>query len=263
MSDATPTPLPRRWPWLIAWFRWYTRGFVRKHFHAVRLSRSGGRPTLPDLPIIIVMNHPSWWDPMVAIQLLSLFPNRQNYAVIESAQLQRYRMFGRMGFFGIDPNTMQGAFTLLRTAQVILEQPTNMLWITAQGQFRDVRERPLALQQGIGLLAHRLEHGIILPLAIEYSFWTERDPEALLRFGEPLDMADHPEWNIRKWTEQIEAHLTQAQDILSAETMTRDPAAFETLLVGRAGVGGIYDRWRRFRAWLAGESFDREHGGKS
>ena len=32
---------------------------------------------------------------------------------------------------------------------------------------------------------------------------------------------------------------------LAAESMTRDPAAFEVLLGGGAGVGGVYDLWRR------------------
>jgi hypothetical protein len=33
--------LPRRWPWLVRWFQRYAPRYVRKHFHAVRLSQSG------------------------------------------------------------------------------------------------------------------------------------------------------------------------------------------------------------------------------
>ena len=36
-----------------------------------------------------------------------------------------------------------------------------------------------------GRLARRLDAGIILPLAIEYPFWSEKTPEALLAFGRP------------------------------------------------------------------------------
>ena len=36
-------------------------------------------------------------------------------------------------------------------------------------------------------------------------------------------------------------------------------AKFTVLLSGRAGVGGPYDWWRRFRSWLRGERFDPSH----
>jgi hypothetical protein len=42
--------------------------------------------------------------------------------------------------------------------------------------------------------------------------------------------------------------------------MERDAAQFEVLVGGRAGVGGVYDLWRRLRARLRGEAFRSEHG---
>ena len=43
--------------------------------------------------------------------------------------------------------------------------------------------------------------------------------------------------------------------------MARDPAAFEVMLAGRAGVGGVYDLWRAAKAAVRGERFNRQHGG--
>ena len=34
---------------------------------------------------------------------------------------------------------------------------------------------------------------------------------------------------------------------------------FTTLIGGTAGVGGVYDRWRRLRARIRGEVFHPEH----
>ena len=48
-------------------------------------------------------------------------------------------------------------------------------------------------------------------------------------------------------------------DILAQESMTRDPALFRPLLRGVAGIGGIYDLWRRARAWSSGRRFDAAH----
>jgi hypothetical protein len=47
---------------------------------------------------------------------------------------------------------------------------------------------------------------------------------------------------------------------LAAAALRRDPAAFETLLGGKTGVGGVYDLWRRLKAFFRGERFRSAHG---
>ncbi len=59
-----------------------------------------------------------------------------------------------------------------------------MLWITAEGAFTDHRARPVALRPGLAHLARQVPGAVILPLALDYTFWNESRPEALLRFGD-------------------------------------------------------------------------------
>ena len=68
---------------------------------------------------------------------------------------------------------------------------------------------------------------------------------------------------MKEWQEELERALTEAQDALAAEAVRRDPAAFETLVGGAAGVGGVYDFWRSLWAKLRGERFHSEHGALS
>ena len=60
---------------------------------------------------------------------------------------------GCLGFFGVDPSTLRGAAEFLRTGEAILSAPQRALWVTAQGEFTDVRTRPLQLKTGVGHLA--------------------------------------------------------------------------------------------------------------
>src|SRR5207237_12126 len=143
--------------------------------------------------------------------------------------------------------------------RTILSQPGRVFWVTAQGRFTDVRERPLGLRSGVGHLAARLDRGVVVPLAIEYAFWNERTPEALARFGEPLRIAHHPGLGGKEWTRLIEDALTRTLDTLSVEAISRDPDRFTELVSGRVGVGGVYDLWRRLKAWARGERFDPSH----
>lgn len=255
-SDATL----RRSPGAFRLFRWYARHYLARGFHAVRISRTGPIPALPDRPVVVVLNHASWWDPLVAMALTSELPgDRVHYAPIESIGLAQYPFFEKLGFFGIETSTRAGAARFLRTGLAVLERPEVMLWITAQGTFVDPRDRPMRLRPGIGHLAHRLVDSVIWTLAIEYPFWNDRCPEALLRFGQPIAIRDGSTARPREWTAAIERSLEESQDALAAEARRRDPDAFSVLIGGTAGVGGVYDGWRRMRAWLGGRTFRPEH----
>lgn len=258
MKDAG---LPRISPRLVALFAAYGERYVGRSFHAVRLSRMD-RPdpeALRGKPLVVYLNHPSWWDPMTCMLLaVRIFPERRHYVPIEGAALEKYRFFSKLGFFGVD-GTVGGTRRFLETGGRILEQPDAMLWITAQGRFTDPRQRPVELRPGLGrLLAGSWAESNVLPLALEYPFWDERFPEALARFGRPIP-APAQGMTTEDWTRVLGGRLQAVQDGLSSDALTRDPARFELLNRGRAGVGLTYDLWRRFRARLQGERFRAAH----
>jgi len=256
-------PLPCRSPRISAWFAAYSRRYLRRHFNAVRLSVSGWRPVRLEEPLIVTLNHASWWDPLVGLFMARrLFPGRSAYGPIDAAALARYRFFARLGFFGVEQGTRRGARQFLRGSEAALRDPLAMLWVTPQGRFADVRQRPLHFQPGLGHLAMRLNRAAVVPLVFEFVFWEERLPEILVRLGEPIPIraGEAPAGNADTWTALFEARMAETMDALAAEAVRRDPAEFEVLLEGRRGVGGIYDLWRRLRARLRGESFDPKHG---
>jgi 1-acyl-sn-glycerol-3-phosphate acyltransferase len=209
--------------------------YLPRHFTAVRLSRSGDAPRLPDGPVAVVLNHPSWWDPLICMVLSGLFAGRRHYAPIDAAALERYRFFSRLGFFGVERDRYRGARDFLRIGRAILGQPDSVLWVTAQGRFADARDRPVRLAPGVGHLLKGMTCGVVVPLAIELAFWDERLPEALAYFGEPLAV----ERNVSssEWTARLERALQAAQDALAAQVARRDPAAFRVLLAKTRAAG--------------------------
>ncbi len=246
-----------------AWVRLFGAIFarrIRRSFHAVRVARP--RPTVVAArwPLVVYCNHPSWWDAaLMPVLLARLFPQREAYAPIDSEALARYRFMRRLGFFGVERDSYAGAATFLRTGQRLLESPDVLLGVTPQGGFSDPRERPVRLRPGLAALIARVPRVIVLPVAIEYPFWDERAPEVLVRLGNPLSMgrldrASHPE--IRATLEQ---ELARTMDALAIDALARDPTRFATLIEGRVGVGGVYDAWRRLRAWRTGVRFDPAH----
>jgi hypothetical protein len=194
------------------------------------------------------------------IVAMELFPDRSHYAPMDEAALARYRFFSRLGFFGVEPDSMRGAVALLRKGTAILSRPDATLWITPQGRFADPRERPVRLRPGIGHLAQRVGGCNLLPLAIEYPFGEERFPEALLRFGSVTRAETHDGESGREVTDALAGLLERTQDDLAEAAVARDFSGFDVLLRGRSGIGGVYDAWRRLKAAVAGVDFRPAHG---
>ena len=260
-TTASRPALPAVSPWLLPLFTRYARRYVQRSFHAVRLLRAGPPPQLPERPMVVYCNHPSWWDPLFCLLLAQrYFPARTHYAPMAAEALARYRFLARLGFFTLATGTRQGATTLLRVGQALARQPQTALWITPEGQFTDPRQRPIQLQPGLGHLARRLNAAAFVPLALEYPFWEERFPEALACFGDIVLIDQRTPRSARDWTALLARQLEATQDRLAEAARRHDREAFETLLRGRAGIGGVYDLWRRLRAWRRGEAFQHAHG---
>ena len=249
--------MPPRSPLLCRLFQAYLRRYVARHFHALRVTRAGRPTPAPAGPLLVVANHPSWWDPLIAFLLADRI-GRAVYAPVEAAALARYPFLRRLGLFGVDLGTAAGARTFLRVGRTVLEAEGAMLAVTPQGRFTDVRERPVRLRPGVGHLVARIGRGHVLPVALEYPFWSERTPEALVHCGPPMPV--EPGRSADDWTARIAAGLEAAQDALAAAAVRRDPADFETVVAGRTGVGRLYDGWRRVGAWARGRRFDPAHG---
>jgi 1-acyl-sn-glycerol-3-phosphate acyltransferase len=208
--------------------------------------------------LVIYCNHPSWWDP--ALLLLTtpiLFPAHRGYGPMDAAELERYGLFRNFGVFGIEPGTLRGAAKFLRVSTSLLQSPDTLLCVTAEGAFTDPRLRPISLRPGLAHLARRVPDAVFLPLALDYSFWNESKPEALMRFGAPVKAP--PSNSVADWQRELESSLTAAMDGLTAESALRDPALFQKLFSGTAGVGGIYDVWRRLRAAVLRQEFSARH----
>ena len=253
---------PQVSPLLLSMFGRYCERFLARNFHTVRLSKTQ-RPdpvAVRGKPLVVYFNHPSWWDPLICLQLAAqCFPERKHYGPIDASALGKYKFFEKLGFFGVEPGTARGARRFLTVSQEILSRPDTALWIAAEGRFTDPRERPVRLRSGISHLASKVRSAVLLPLAIEYPFWEERFPEALARFGEEVTTGD-ADLGAGDWTPILESHLESALEALATESLSRDASRFEVLLGGAAGVGGVYDTWRRLKSRFTGERFRPEHG---
>ena len=242
---------------LLLWFRWIVRRNFRAAFHAVRVA---GLDRLPDFdaPLLMYANHSSWWDPMVAFLLGNkLMSGLRHYAPMDASALKKYKILSWLGVFPVEVSSARGAVRFLRAGEAIL-RGGGVLWVTPQGRFGDVRERPVLFKPGMAALAARIPGCRVLPMAIEYVFWDERTPEVLLQLGEPVVVGEGER------TEALEQRLREALEVTMEEmrmkAMSRDATRFERVLLrGRVGVGGMYGLGKRVKALVTRVPYQPEH----
>ncbi|MEM9296330.1 MAG: lysophospholipid acyltransferase family protein, partial [Planctomycetota bacterium] len=256
-------PIDRRHAWLTEKFARYSTRMVRRRFHGVRYLTDGHARIAPQdvaVPSAVMLNHPSWWDPLSAVVASrAFFPNHVVFAPIDAAMLAAYPLLDRFGFFGVDQGSPRGAAQFLRTSGRILDDPRRMLWLTAQGRFADARTRPIGLMPGLAHLSRRVPGLRVYPLALEYPMWDQSKPELLMHLAPPIEPPGDAS-STEAWSAALEAGLTRAMDRLADAAQARDPGRFTALNAGRSGVGGAYDAWRRLTSWARGKKFQADHG---
>ncbi len=242
--------LPEISPTLLRLFGHYGDGYLRRHFHSIRLLRDSEASPLPSGPAVVYLNHAAWWDPLVCLFLARrFFPDRSSFSPIDAVALQRYRFFRKLGFFPVEQNSVRGAAEFLRTATAVLQNDNSLLWLTPQGRFTDVRQ-PVELQPGVSHLARRLPEVTFRPLALEYTFWEERRPEVLLAFGKLVSAPNET---------SLTENLRETMGRLAAASQRRAAHEWEPLLRARGGVQPFYDFWRSLGARWRGERFQAGH----
>ena len=219
MSPPALPPAPPRW--FRDGFLRYNRRLLGRRFAAVRAAGLERLPLHEDGPVVVYLNHPAWWDPLLCAALIGAAGGRRRHVgLIDARNLSG--VLARLGFIGIEPGTGAGARRLARLADALAAHPDLALWLTPQGRFADPRERPLGFAGGLALLARRVPDARFVPLAIEYPFLGGRRPEGRMLVGEPLPGAGAD-------TAAFEAALERTLDELAALVVRGDDAAFETL----------------------------------
>ncbi len=255
-------------PWVFWLFSRYNTWYLQRHFHTFRLYGAEHVPDIPEDPPIFYLNHPGWWDPLICIQLINQYwTDYTHFTPMDEEQLKNFGFFRKIGVFGVDLDAPTAGRRFLRTCESVLDRDNTALWVTPQGRFADARERPMDFRPGLGHLASRLETGTLVPLGLTYSFWTDRFPEVLMGFGEPLRIRQYPDRDASEWIDPMETRLASVLDDLLEADRTRNDDAFHVIFGGSSGIGGVYGTWQRFRRCLTGsgstEEKENRTGGRS
>lgn len=196
-----------------AWFSRHAEGRIRARFGDVWVSGlEAARAAVSEGPVLVVANHTSWWDPLVAIYLTGRVLGGDGYAMMDATNLERLPFFALVGAFGVNlQNARDGAVAiryaagLLREAGEPVARKHPVLWVFPQGRERPVTERPLGFRAGSAEVARVAKVTRILPLGLRYEFAARERPEMFIALGPTLA------WNrdVVRGREEQEAGVTR------------------------------------------------------
>jgi hypothetical protein len=224
---------------LVRWALW-------SHFDRVWLRLDGPPPA--DGPLILYLNHPSWWDGYMVFLLdrMVLGGRYQTYCMMEEAQLRRYRFFSWSGAFSVHRQDARSAMrSVAYIGRRLAERRDRALAIFPQGELAPNDRRPLAIFPGLAHIARRAGGATLWPIALRYEFRGEQRPEAFIRAGP----AHHAPAGIeaRALTAEVGRRLTAACDTLRDDVNDGRMEQYRVLLRGRPGVNRLFDT---ARGWL-------------
>lgn len=174
------------------WFTRHARGRLRSTFGRILVhGRERAVALGKDAPLLVLANHTSWWDPLVALFLADLL-ELEAYAMMNARNLERLPFFGLVGAFGVDLDDARDGARAVRHAARLLVEPRRAVWIFPEGEERSAFA-PLELRPGAVYVARRAAGALVVPIAVRYVFAGTEAPDLWISIGAPLTpMNDAP-----------------------------------------------------------------------
>jgi len=175
---------PAKWANFI--FDLYVSRLLNKSFNSFRFLNECP-DTNPDLPLLLVPNHSSWWDGFFIYLLNKKLFNRQMYIMMLESQLSRLMFFRKLGAFSINPEHKNEIRKSLRYTLDLMREtrkPASLITIFPQGELLPWSKRPLHFRKGIEwIISHFPGELNLLPVAIRIEFLMEQRADVYFKFG--------------------------------------------------------------------------------
>jgi len=169
-------------------FHIYLYRLFKKHFASFHLMDDF--PSVdPNLPVLLIANHSTWWDGFFIYFLNRTYFKRELFVMMLEVQLSNFPFFTRLGAYGIHPESTAEVKASLRYTVKLLSKKTNsgvMVCIFPQGEMQTWSDSTVVFRRGIDVVIRKYQKPVtLLPLSIRAEFLQEQRPQVFFLFGQP------------------------------------------------------------------------------
>jgi 1-acyl-sn-glycerol-3-phosphate acyltransferase len=236
MIEARPSSL------FASWFSWSADRRLRRTFGVGRMAGLAAlRAAFVDAGAVLVMsNHTSWWDPIVAIWLCRRVLRVDAYAMMDAKNLRRLPFFAQVGAFGVDLDDPRDGARAMRYAAKLLRKPRTLVWIFAQGRETPITLRPLGFREGSAHIARLAPRAALAYVALRYEHGSAPEPSLWIA----ARVEPSAERSRDATTATLERNVTEQLDRIDAEIIRNEHTDFEKVWErGRSP-------WQAIATWL-------------
>ena len=226
----------RKQPVFNAWFAGHARSRIQRTFERLRvhgLARTRG--LCARAPLLVVSNHTSWWDPLVALHAAQHLLGADGYALMDAANLRRLPFFALVGAFGVEPGSPPDGAGAIRYAARLLDRAGRLVWVFPQGAERPITERPLAFKAGSAEIARVARRAVTVPVGLRYEHAGTEKPDLYLSFGEAVAAERDPARGREAQERAVDGELARIERAVRGEA----GAGFEEVFRAEPGTDGL------------------------
>lgn len=217
--------------WFEKIFDIYNRNLLKRRFNSLRIAHLETLSTNEQqLPLLIYLNHSSWWDGLVAFHI-SQRANLDSFIMMEEKQLRKLQIFRRLGAFSVVRDNAREAFKSIKYAgELLINKPNRALWIFPQGEILPNDLRPLGFYSGLVKIIEKAQICRVVPMAIRYEFLGNYKPDIFVLTGK-IEALNVKEKTLIKNSKLIfENNLTSLLDELKLKILQQENSNFEEIL---------------------------------
>jgi 1-acyl-sn-glycerol-3-phosphate acyltransferase len=226
--------------WFNAWFARHARSRIRRTFGRVLVSGlAEARLAAGQHPLLLVANHTTWWDALVALYVSELLLRCDGYAMMDAANLRRVPFFRRVGAFGVDMNQPADGARAIRHAARLLSTKGRAVWIFPEGRERSPFAA-LDLRPGAAQIARVAKRAVVLPVGLRYVFGAAEGPDMWIAIGPALTAERDVARGVDAQRQGIEGELARIDRALADPKDLMILDEFEEVMRKRSSIFGRF-----------------------
>jgi 1-acyl-sn-glycerol-3-phosphate acyltransferase len=226
--------------WFNAWFARHARSRIRRTFGRVLVSGlAEARIAAGRTPLLVVANHTTWWDALVALYVSELLLGCDGYAMMDAANLRRVPFFRRVGAFGVDLDDPSDGARAIRHAARLLSTKGRAVWIFPEGRERSPFAA-LELRPGAAQIARVAKRALVVPVGLRYVFGAAEGPDLWIAIGPALAAERDVARGTDAQRQGIERELTRIASAIGDPNDRMINDEFEAVMRQRPSVFGRF-----------------------
>lgn len=228
--------------YLIYFFKKYFKYSLKKNFFRINLK---GRKLLEEtikkskaseIPVILILNHPNWWDAAFVTHLSYNNLKMEGYCFMEYKQMKDFKFFNKIGAVPIIRENAEFSLKSLNFVINAIINKSRMAVIFPQAELTHNSKKPYKFFSGFYYLMKKTEKGIIICGYLDYRYTTEQRPELYVNIFNSYENESDGLPEKSSYVKSLEKEYELINDEFEREFTSGSMKDYEIILQGKKSI---------------------------